>query len=79
MISDLGLPGMDGYEVARRLRREGATRDLHLIALSGYGGSATLDRSLEAGFDRHLTKPVDPATLRVLLDPPELRARAAQA
>jgi signal transduction histidine kinase/CheY-like chemotaxis protein len=70
VISDLGLPEVDGYEVARRLRRHGATRDLHLIALSGYGGKATHERTREAGFDHHLTKPVDPATLRVLLDVP---------
>ena len=79
VISDLGLPEMDGYEVARRLRRHGATRGLHLIALSGYGGTATHDRTLEAGFDHYLTKPVDPATLRGLLQVPERRARAVQA
>lgn len=79
VISDLGLPEMDGYEVARRLRRHGATRGLHLIALSGYGGTATHDRTLEAGFDHHLTKPVDPATLRGLLQVPDRRAHAAAA
>lgn len=79
VISDLGLPGMDGYEVARRLRGNGATRGLHLISLSGYGGGAILERTREAGFDHHLTKPVDPAALQVLLDPPGRRVGATEA
>ena len=61
-VIDLGLPGMDGYEVARLLRREPQT-GLRLIALSGYGQAEDRRKTLEAGFDMHLVKPVDPARL----------------
>ena len=62
VIMDIGLPDIDGYEVARRLRRRMA-RDVRLVALSGYGQPQDRARSSEAGFDEHLVKPVDPATL----------------
>ncbi|MYM34310.1 response regulator [Duganella sp. FT94W] len=58
-LVDIGLPGIDGYEVARRLRADPATRDIKLIALTGYGLAEDLRRVMEAGFDRHLVKPVD--------------------
>ena len=58
ILLDLGMPGMDGYEVASRLRRDPATRGVTLIALTGWGQEADRKRSAEAGFDRHLTKPV---------------------
>ena len=58
-LVDIGLPGIDGYEVARRLRADPATRDIKLIALTGYGLAEDLRRVLDAGFDRHLVKPVD--------------------
>ena len=58
-LVDIGLPGIDGYEVARRLRADPATRDIRLIALTGYGLAEDLRRVMEAGFDRHLVKPVD--------------------
>ena len=61
-VIDLGLPGMDGYEVARRIR-SGPNPDLRLIALSGYGQAEDRRKTLEAGFDMHLVKPVDPARL----------------
>lgn len=67
VISDLGLPGLDGYAVARALREPSDTRSLHLVALSGYGDAATVEKALQAGFDHHLTKPVDPAALQKLL------------
>lgn len=60
---DIGLPGMDGYEVARRLRNEIGMKTVKLIALSGYGTESDQMRSKEAGFDRHLVKPVDPGAL----------------
>jgi signal transduction histidine kinase/DNA-binding response OmpR family regulator len=63
---DIGLPGMDGYEVARRLRRPGRNEAL-LVALTGYGQDEDRRRSREAGFDHHLVKPVDPAVLEELL------------
>jgi CheY-like chemotaxis protein len=62
-LVDIGLPGIDGYEVARRLRREDATRELRLIALTGYGLAEDQRRVLEAGFDLHMVKPVDVAAL----------------
>jgi signal transduction histidine kinase len=63
-LVDIGLPGIDGYEVARRLRRDPLTRELRLIALTGYGLPEDQRRGLEAGFDLHMVKPVD---LRALL------------
>lgn len=67
VLCDLGLPGMNGYEVASTLRRDPATAATRLIALTGYGGEEDRRRSQEAGFDVHLTKPVDPGLLRRLL------------
>ena len=57
-LVDIGLPGIDGYEVARRLRKDPATRRIKLIALTGYGLAEDQRRVLEAGFDLHLVKPV---------------------
>jgi signal transduction histidine kinase/ActR/RegA family two-component response regulator len=67
VIVDIGLPGMDGYDVARRLREEDATANAILVALTGYGHNEDRARARTAGFDRHLTKPVDPDTLYALL------------
>jgi signal transduction histidine kinase len=58
-LVDIGLPGIDGYEVARRLRADPDTRHIKLIALTGYGLAEDLRRVMEAGFDRHLVKPVN--------------------
>jgi CheY-like chemotaxis protein len=58
ILLDLGMPGMDGYEVAREIRREPALRGITLIALTGWGQEEDRKRSAEAGFDRHMTKPV---------------------
>jgi two-component system CheB/CheR fusion protein len=66
VLLDIGLPGMDGYQVAARLREAGHDRAA-LIALSGYGQEEDLRRSRTAGFDHHLVKPVDGATLRKLI------------
>ena len=57
-LVDIGLPGIDGYEVARRLRADPDTRHIKLIALTGYGLAEDLARVMAAGFDRHLVKPV---------------------
>jgi signal transduction histidine kinase/DNA-binding response OmpR family regulator len=65
VLLDIGLPRMDGHEVARQLRRRGLT-DALLVAITGYGQEADRARSREAGFDRHLVKPVDPDTLAEL-------------
>ena len=68
-LIDIGLPGFDGYEIARRIRGEGSAwaRGVRLIALTGYGQATDRARALEAGFDVHLLKPVDPARLRELI------------
>jgi signal transduction histidine kinase/ActR/RegA family two-component response regulator len=58
VLIDIGLPDIDGYEVARRLRASPSNGRVPLIALSGYGQAADLKRAFEAGFDSHLTKPV---------------------
>jgi signal transduction histidine kinase/ActR/RegA family two-component response regulator len=62
-VVDIGLPGIDGYEVARRVRADAATRHLALIALTGYGQDDDRRRALDAGFDEHLVKPVEPDAL----------------
>jgi two-component system CheB/CheR fusion protein len=67
MLLDLGLPGMDGYEMARKLREGEATRNALLIAVTDYGQPGDRLRSAEAGFDHHLTKPVELQTLLRLL------------
>ncbi|HUG22197.1 hybrid sensor histidine kinase/response regulator [Piscinibacter sp.] len=67
-ILDIGLPGMDGTELARRLRGMPEADGALLIALTGYGQDADRRKSTQAGFDHHLVKPVDPELLRSLLD-----------
>lgn len=64
---DIGMPRMDGYEVARRFRQETELRDVTLVALTGWGQEEDRRRSQEAGFDHHLTKPADLTTLQELL------------
>jgi signal transduction histidine kinase/CheY-like chemotaxis protein len=58
-LVDIGLPGIDGYEVARRLRADPATSAMRLVALTGYGQDSDRQRALDAGFDAHLVKPVE--------------------
>jgi CheY-like chemotaxis protein len=68
VICDIGLPGeLDGYAVAERLRSDPGTASLRLVALTGWSDDASVKRALESGFDRHLSKPVDPALLREIL------------
>jgi signal transduction histidine kinase len=69
VLCDLQLPGMDGYAVARALRQNPALAGCRLIAVSGYGREEDRHRSLEAGFDHHMTKPVEPDELWRLLTP----------
>jgi PAS domain S-box-containing protein len=68
VLLDIGLPEMDGYEVARLLRQQVGLTDTKLIALTGYGQDADRQRSQESGFDNHLVKPVDSGTLQELLE-----------
>ena len=67
VLCDIGLPGMDGYQVAAALRRNPATARAHLIAVTGYGSEEDRRRSQEVGFEEHLTKPLDPQVLERLL------------
>jgi PAS domain S-box-containing protein len=68
VLLDIGLPEMDGYEVAQHLRQHAKLRNTKLIALTGYGQDVDRQRSQESGFDYHLVKPVDSGTLRELLE-----------
>jgi signal transduction histidine kinase/CheY-like chemotaxis protein len=68
ILLDVGMPGMDGYEVARRIRADARHRDLPLIALTGWGQDEDRQRSAAAGFTHHLVKPPDIEKLRQLLD-----------
>jgi PAS domain S-box-containing protein len=70
VLLDIGLPGMDGFEVARRLRASPAFADTVLIALTGYGSPEDRAASREAGFNAHLVKPVDLEALKELLARP---------
>jgi CheY-like chemotaxis protein len=65
---DIGLPGMDGLEIARRIRQEEELASTVLVAVTGYGQDDDKRRCLEAGFDVHLLKPVDLDALQALLD-----------
>jgi CheY-like chemotaxis protein len=67
VLMDLGMPGMDGYEVARRLRQRPEFARVPLVALSGYGQAEDKRRSQEAGFDIHLVKPFGGAALEELM------------
>ena len=69
-LVDIGLPGIDGYEVARRIRMTPHAKTLMLIALTGYGQDADKQLALSAGFDEHLTKPVKIERLQALLSRP---------
>ena len=71
-LIDLGLPGMDGYEVARELRSRPETKAIRLVAVTGYGQADDRRRALAAGFDQHVTKPVDASMLDDLLGRPTL-------
>ncbi len=66
-LLDIGMPGLDGYEVARQLRADPALRGIHLIAITGWGRDADREAAYAAGFDRHLLKPVNPEDMLGLL------------
>jgi CheY-like chemotaxis protein len=63
IVLDLGMPGMDGWEVARCLKADPVTRDIHIIALTGHALDDSRRRALEAGVDEYLTKPCLPRDL----------------
>jgi signal transduction histidine kinase/CheY-like chemotaxis protein len=77
VVVDIGLPGLDGYEVGRRLRELPGGSALRLIALTGYGQAEDHRRSEDAGFDAHLVKPIVPAQLERVLARESARARRA--
>jgi two-component system CheB/CheR fusion protein len=76
VLLDIGLPGLDGYEVARSLRQQRRTAKATLVALTGYGQEEDRRLAREAGFDHHLTKPVDPAVIYELVEVRERRVGA---
>ena len=79
ILLDIGLPGYDGYEVARRLRSRAEFAETLLVALTGYGSDEDRRRSAQAGFDEHLVKPPSVDLLRSLLSHPKLTARSSLA
>ena len=70
VLLDIGLPGMNGYEVCRRLRQEAWGRDALVVALTGWGYAEDRRQASDAGFDRHLVKPVEEAVLMKVLGEP---------
>jgi len=66
-ILDIGMPGLSGHEVARRIRDQRSDRAVTLIAITGWGQKADKDRAAASGFDHHFTKPVEPDVLSALL------------
>ena len=71
VLLDIGMPEMDGLEVARRIRAEAGARAVKLVALTGWGQREDRKRTAEAGFDHHLVKPADLGALQAILAPPE--------
>jgi two-component system CheB/CheR fusion protein len=67
VVLDIGLPGMDGYAVAAKLRSMDELKGVRIVAVTGYGQEKDRRRSRQAGFDQHLTKPVDPETLQLFV------------
>jgi CheY-like chemotaxis protein len=67
VLLDIELPGLDGWEVARRLRQQEGLSPLLLVAMTGHARDEDRRRAREVGFDVHLAKPVDPAQLKALL------------
>ena len=71
VLLDIGLPGMNGYEIARRIRADAALTSVLLVALTGYGQDADIRLAREAGFDHHLVKPTDLEAIEALFELPE--------
>lgn len=67
ILCDIGLPGMDGYQIIRKIREDAALRSIYVVALTGYGREADRVKALASGFDLHLTKPIDWPTLTATL------------
>jgi CheY-like chemotaxis protein len=67
VLLDIGLPKLNGYEVCRHIREQLPDEDVTVVALTGWGQDEDKRRARAAGFDHHMTKPVDPQRLNVLL------------
>lgn len=65
---DIGLPQLDGYELARLMRADPGLKDTYIVALTAYGSPADKIRALEEGIDMHVTKPIDPPTIQAVFD-----------
>ncbi len=70
VVLDLGMPKLNGYEACQHIRSQPWGREVHLIAVSGWGQQDDRRRSVEAGFDAHLVKPVSPDALMALIETP---------
>jgi CheY-like chemotaxis protein len=79
VLLDIGLPGMNGFEVAHRLRMQPESRDALMIALTGYGEAESRSRSAQAGFDFHMVKPADVNLLLSMLANPQQARRSKAA
>jgi CheY-like chemotaxis protein len=75
VFSDISMPGMTGYELARQLRHKHATNDAVLVAMTGFGQPGDRQRALDAGFDEHLVKPADMQQIREVLAKAAARLR----
>jgi CheY-like chemotaxis protein len=67
ILCDIGLPGMDGYQIIRKIREDAELKPIYVVALTGYGRETDRNQALSAGFDLHLTKPIDWPTLTATL------------
>lgn len=76
VFCDIGMPMVDGYEVARQLRADEATRRAFLVATTGYAQDDDKAKAIQSGFDRHLTKPINFATLKETLAAAATRSQA---
>jgi CheY-like chemotaxis protein len=76
---DLAMPGLDGYEAARRIRQSPESRSMVMIALTGWGQEGTRRKALEAGFDFHAVKPVDIEVLKSYIAQSKLRHASSAA
>jgi CheY-like chemotaxis protein len=74
-VLDIGMPGMSGYEVARAIRSQTWGTAMQLIAVTGWGQEDDKRKAKEAGFDHHLTKPIDPGALERLMAVPQPERR----
>jgi CheY-like chemotaxis protein len=68
ILLDIGMPRMNGYDACEAIRREPWGADAYVVALTGWGQDEDKERSRAAGFDRHLVKPVEPATIEKLIE-----------